>query len=304
MKKNNNIGVLIVIIILLIVFVPSAIYGTYHHFKNKALGGNPNKEFYHEGKLYFYNNDKLLGTYECVSDNCGYATNYVDSNYLFESFNKEKNEIKGNDDFAFISDNNKVILYDIKKQTKIIEYKEVKNYSTGISGNYYILKNENDLWGIISVTNTVNLIIPFDYQYLGLKEKYDLNEELDASKIIAKRNEMWEIITLKEKQLVNVSYEIIDYSDDLVVTKADRVYIYDYNNNQVLSGYDLETARLLESLAICTTSNGFYVVFNAKTNKIIKTLPITNNGEYIFTIEENNLVINQNDQTIETIALN
>ena len=70
--KKNNIGVLIIMIVLLIIALPAAIYGTYMHFQKDSLS-NKNKEFYYEGKLFFYDNDTLLGTYTCKSENCGYA---------------------------------------------------------------------------------------------------------------------------------------------------------------------------------------------------------------------------------------
>ena len=87
--KKNNIGVLITIILLLCIFVPAAAYGTYMHITNKTIDTNVNKDFYHEGKLYFYNGDTLIGKYICKTPECNYAKNSI-KNDVFEVFNNEE----------------------------------------------------------------------------------------------------------------------------------------------------------------------------------------------------------------------
>ena len=301
MKKNENIGVLIIMILLLCLIVPGAIYGTYMHFKDKALGGNPNKEFFYNGKLYFFDNDTLLGTYTCNSDNCGYATNSI-NNYEFEIYNIEQTPIKMiNNKYAFIKDNEIIKFYDIKTGRTIIDYKEIKNYSVGINSNNYLIKNVNDKWGMLNVSEDVKVVIPFQYDYLGLINKIN-NNEIDSSKLIAKDTMGWKIIDSSNNIIINLDYEIINYSDNYVIAKHNEYYkIFDFNNNEILNNYSVVKVELIDKLVISTINNGYLIICDG--NRIIKTLPASNNGEYSFKVEDNNLMIMQNNNIVETIAI-
>ncbi len=302
--KKNNIAALVTIILLLIVFLPGAIYGTYMHFKTSALGGNPNKEFYYNGKLHFYDGDKLIGIYNCETDNCGYATNYIAENQSFEEYNVLESEIKIiNNHYAFIKDGEKIYLYDVLTNNKIIDYKAIKNYSFGINGNYYIIKNSSDKWGMIEIYNNIKVVIPFSYDYLGLTKNITENKFVSANKLIAKSNNNWQLITNQNGVIINTLEPIHNYSNNFVVTKNNNInYIYTYSGNKVLENYIITEVLLLDYLAIAKTNTNYYLVYNANTNSVIKEYFI-NNDKYDFKIENNNLVVTKNNTVLETIAL-
>lgn len=302
--KKNKIGVLISIVFLLCIFLPGAIYGTYMHYKNEALGGNINKEFYYEGKLYFYNNDKLLGIYQCKTHNCNYAKNSI-HNEEFEEFNKEETIIKTiNNKYAFIEDGDKIVLFDIEKESSIIEYKEIKNYSIGIDGNYYLVKNNADLWGLIKVENSISVAIPNTYKYLGLTNKLSENNKLDASKLIAKTDSEWQLIT-KQNNIVLSSNELItDYSNYFVITSDSNKHIFNYSRENILGSYVVKDVQLFDSIAIAFIENiNMYMIYSAKTNTLIGTVPNSLNNDITFAVENETLLIKENNETIKTIAL-
>ena len=300
--KKNNIGVLITIIILLCISLPGAIYGTYMHNKDKALGGNPNKEFYHEGKLFFYNLDKLLGTYTCETDKCGYAKNSI-NNQNFDNFNSEATEIKLiNNHYAFIEDGEKIILYDVSTETKIIEYKEVKNYTIGIENDYYLVKNANNLWGMIKVADNVSVAIQNKYEYLGLKAKLNQNNKYDATRVIAKNAEGWKLITNDNNIVASSNSMIVDYSDYFIVTVDNK--LYDYNNNPIFDTYQLNNIKLIDRLAIAQVNNGMYQVYDSKMSNTLGSISVQNIEQTTFEITNGSLIVKENGSIIKTIALN
>lgn len=300
--KKNNIGVLITIIILLIVFIPGAIYGTYMHFANGSLEENPNKEFYFEGKLYFYQGEELLGTYTCITDNCEYEKNAIEDSHEIEAYNKTASEIEVvSERYAFIRDDNKVKFVDIKTGKAIIDYQAVKNYSVGIENDYYLIKNNEGLWGMMQITNKVEIVIPFQYNYLALANSFTSDGKIAASNIVALDETGWKIIDTSNNVLASIADEIKEYSSYFIINTKNQVF--DYNGNQILMGYTLDEIQLLDSLTIGLTSNNIYVIYNAKTNTIISTLFKEKNSNYNFKIENNTLIISANNAVIKTIAL-
>jgi len=299
--KKNNIGVLITIIILLCIFVPASIYGTYMHFISDSLDGNNNKDFYYNGKLYFYDGDTLLGKYTCVTEECGYAKNSI-NNQSFEDYNTEESEIGLiNKHYAFISDGDKIVLYDVKTETSIITYKEIKNYSLGIENDYYFVKNTSDLWGMIKVADNINVAIPNNYQYLGLNGNLTEENKYEANRIIAQTQSEWQLLTDQNNIVTNIDKMIVDYSDYFIATDDNK--IYDYNSMPIFEQYQLSNIKLLNTLAIALINNNTYYVYDSKKSNIVGSIPVTSDGEYTFEIQNNMLLVSIDGSVLKTIAL-
>ena len=138
MNNKYKKGSLTIIILLLIIVLPLTVVGIIYNNKQNNIE-NPNKEFYYDNKLYFYDNGgELIGKYECMYKNCDYAkiSNQDDEygiNYYKNSI--EKIEIINNQ-YAFIADykdeQNSVMLYDVKNNSLYASYKSVKNYGFGL----------------------------------------------------------------------------------------------------------------------------------------------------------------------------
>lgn len=300
--KKNNIKVLISIILLLIVFLPCAVYGTYMHLRNDALGGNINKEFYYDGKLHFYDGNKLLSTYTCKTEKCGYSKNDATSSYEFEAINNDASEIsKINNKYAFILDGESNYLIDLNTGKIIVEYVAIKNYSKGITGNQYIVKNNKGLWGMIQITDSAKITIPFEYEYLGLLNETETDGKVSVNKRIAKKDNKWLILNSANSILLETDNEIKSVSDKFVVTSQNQVF--DYSKNQILSEYALSEIQLLDNILIGLTSNNVYVIYSGNTKNIIGTIFKEADKEYEFTIEGKELLVNSGGVTIKTVAI-
>lgn len=300
--KKNNIGVLISIILLLIVFLPCAIYGTYMHLKNDAHGGNINKEFYYNGKLHFYDGNNLLSTYTCKTEKCGYSKNDITSTYEFESFNNSDTEItKINNKYAFVLDGSTNYLVDLNTGKSIVEYLAVKNYSKGITNNQYIVQNSNGLWGMLEISESIKITMPFEYKYLGLINETDSEGLIATNKIVAQKNNKWLVLNSANSILVENDNEIKNVYNKFIITTNNK--IYDYQNTQLLSEYNFNDIIVKDKIIIGLSSEIYYI-YNSATASIIGSLYKESNKTYDFIIKNDLLVIKADDMTIKTIALN
>ena len=153
MVMKNNKMVLPVIIILLIIFLPLTVIGSYKSLSKGTSLENPSKEHKYNNKLFYYDSEgKLLGTYECTSSDCDDAQTEIDDE--INDFYKEgdKNDIGVfNTDNVFIKDNDKIYLYSLGTKIKLLTLNMLKNYNSDIEGNYLIVKNEENLYGLFDL---------------------------------------------------------------------------------------------------------------------------------------------------------
>ena len=269
MKKNKNIT-LILLILLLLISSFLAIWGYLQNQKgvNKQVKlENVNKEFKFNNKLYFYNESNLLGTYDCKTEKCDYATGVLDDKtYALNYYDKAKEEkIKMIlNKYAFISDDDKVLLYDIVNKRVINTFKAVKNYEIGIDNNYYILKDMNDKWGVMKIAETPELIIDYKYDFIGLHNELNEGNTLLKSDIFVIKNvNGWKLID--NKGLDKSSYitnQIHDYSDKYIITKVGNYYyINNRESGNLLMSNAYSYARFINKyIALVDTDNVFYIM--------------------------------------------
>ena len=315
--KNKKIT-LWVIIFLLILFLPITIFSTVMHYQNtRPKEENPSHEFKYDGKLYFYQDNTLLGTYSCqnFAEYCDYADSVVNSTY---SLNEKKieNTIKlpiANKRFVFLRDSkteelaeSNIILYDLSLKREIGKYKEVKNYGIGIENDYYIMKNENDLWGIVSFEEGINLKIPFTYDYIGLTNKINSETNKVESNIFAVQKEgKWRLIDINGATFTEeINSEIFSYNNEYIILKE--------NSNMRLVNYSLEEIigsvkyinfynKYLEIIDI----NNLYYLYDLNTNIRVSNNYLVNSIEDIaLEIVNNEIQIIKNGNIEETIAIN
>lgn len=314
--KNKKIS-LWVIIILLIILLPITIFSTTMHFKNKPQEVNPNHDLKYNGDLYFYKDNRLLGTYHCQNFNeyCDYAVTRVKSDYSLDERQLEE-EIKLpiiDDRFVFITDsktqereNSEILLYDLSFEKVIARYKEIKNYGIGISGDYYIMKNQDNLWGVVSFSNGINLHIPFQYDYIGLIDKIDNETQKIASNIFAvSKNGVWQLIDINNAtftdELIN---EIFTYNNEYIVQKEfDTMKLIDYKNNLYLDSYKYINFYN-KYIEILTINNEFYLYDLNGNKKVSNTYMVNSIEEVKLQTEDNKIQIIKNGKLEETIAIN
>lgn len=315
MQKRKS--TFIIIVVLLILFVPLAIGSTYFHFKNKSpIIENPNQEFLHNGKLYFYDNNTLLGTYTCENiDYCDYAIsrNSLLSNTLEHKEGTIKKMALIENRYAFLMDtttatlnNTEIILYDVKEQKELERYKEVKNYGIGINNNRYIVKNKEDKWGVLEFSRTVNVKIPFEYDYIALKDQIDVTtNQLVAKEFAVAHDRTWYLIDENNNRVSETLTETIaSYSEDAIITSnGTTMRILDYQGREKIGGNYKYLNFCKNYIAIVDESNIFYLYDMENNKEIGNRYNVENPDDLTFEITEQYIRVMVGEELIENVAI-
>lgn len=316
MMKNRKIT-LWVIIVLLIIFIPITIFSSIMHFKNAdPLVENKNHDFKYNGKLYFYNKNELLGTYTCKNTDgyCDYAVTTVKSNYSLDEKKLEKSTKLSliDNQYAFLMDakttdlaTSQIFLYDVLSNKMLAKYMEVKNYGVGIEDNYYIVKNTNNKWGVISIGEKLNVEIPFEYDYIGLANREN-NEtgEIEADIFAVLKEDKWQLIDVNEAAFTDLlSNEIVSYNSKYVVVKdVDFVSLMDFNNMRYLNMY--QYINFYDKyLTIIDSLNQFYLYDLNSNMKVSESYSVSSIEDVDLENSQNEIIIKINGETKERIAI-
>ncbi len=314
---QNRKSTLIVIIVLLILFVPLAIVSTILHFQNKnTVVENANHEFFYEGKLYFYKNEELLGTYTCQNtDYCDYAVSKNNFEYDLLEHKEEKAEkiTLINDRYAFIIDTTtdklneaEIILYDLKIKKEIGRYQEVKNYGIGIDHNNYLVKNNEGLWGVLQFYDGVNLKIPFTYSYMALSDQKDATSNLISSDIISVlKDGSWYLIDINNNKLTeNFTDKIVTYNNEYVVTSNNStMHLSTYTGTERLSGEYQYLKLCGKYLAIVDQNNSFYFYDLVNNKEVSLRHSIKDPNTLRFDVTNESIKVYSGTEMIENIAI-
>ena len=280
------------IIVLLVIFAPLATYGTFMHFKHQVpkeevVDPNPNKEFYHNGILYFYDENKeLLGTYTCNGE-CGYAKSIIDEDvYGIKNYYQEgtlENIEVANKDYVFLEDAGKISLYSISINKAIIQYQSLKDYHTSLDGNLILAKKDNK-WGILSL-DTMQTILPFEYDFLSLPNIMK-DDKLSTDELIALKDNKWYIID-KEGNTKNTGLTdtILAYNSRYILTSKNE--LYDYNNNSIKISFPYKTVTIVGKYLVFVTNNNVVQVYDNLDIGVIKTAIIGDYKTIEFKISDN-----------------
>ncbi len=302
------------IIVLLIIFVPTAIYGTVKHFQGTHVEEeNPNHDFKYNGKLYFYNQDTLVGTYTCnYVNNCNLAkTSTKSESSLAEPVSEENQELPViKNRYAFLTDTNQkeeglISLYDIELQRVIGTYKQVKNYGIGIVGDYYILQNDDDLWGVISFKNGVNVHIPFQYDYIGLANHIDENENKISSGVFAVyRENSWQLIGADGATYTEtLAEDLFSYNNEYIVIKLEnQMKLMDYKERVYLE--NLNYINFYNKyLEIIDLNSNFYLYNLSTSEQVSQMYPVTSIEDIELVTDYDEIQVNYKGSLEEIIAI-
>lgn len=293
MQKENK-SILVIIIVLLIIFLPLSLLGIYLNFANVLtdktdtdLSNNSNissNEKYKDGTLYFYDSDNnLLGTYNCVSTKCSYGKSIIDdTDYSIDYLNTKSQDFNiVNNRFIFINDENKYKLYDITNKKVIAEYDQVKNYNNMMQDDLYIVMSNNK-WGVVKIGETIETIIDFQYDFIGLIDNIDSSTNLlNSDNYVVKKDGIWYIVD-KENDLISnpLSNEIASYNDVLIGVKSeDTYYLYDYYGQRKLeiTGFNY-ISFTNKYINIVDKNNNLYVYDYINDKKISDDIKLDNNN--------------------------
>ncbi len=205
-----------------------------------------NKENYSyvDGKLIFKDiNKATVGEYNCENkdDNLCYVAyysnedNFDTTKYVYENgidVDIVSDILKNR--FVIIYDNpntdiDSIILYDIKNNKELGKYKLVKE----LNDNSFILKNEEDLYGVISFDSEAKTTVDFKYSYIGYIK--------DSNALVVKDNNEYFLTDFNGKKLSSgLEGEIKAFNDKFISAKIDgNIILYNYNAERVTSSnYD------------------------------------------------------------------
>ena len=263
--KNKKVPI-IVYSLLLVIVLPLTVYSVYLHYEGYGIGKerdrNVNKLFKFEGKLYFYDEDILVGTYTCKTTDC----------------DGMKNQIKGlyNNRYAFITDGGVTMLYDAlgdNEVSKVVgEFNGVKNYTAGLAKQRFIVMSKDNLWGVIDLSGSFpNLIISYKYNYIGLKKALDEDEKLylQSNRYVAYDGANWKIINDRDTILsVNITEPIRNYDDNSIITLNNNVYrVYDYNQHKILEN-DYKFANYINNYILLVDFSNIVYLYNKSSGNV------------------------------------
>lgn len=296
---------LITIIVLLVIFLPIGVFGTIKSFsttKPDVKDDNPNKEFKYNNKLYFYYNDKLLSTYECST--CTLATSSIDDiNYHTNYYKSENNELASviNEYYGLFKENDNIILYNLVNSKKIDAYKSIKNYNIDATSKFAITEKSNGM-GVIFF-DLSSSPIPNEYEYISLPA-HIIDNKLDTSKFIVKKDNMWSIISAnKEVDVAPIIDEIVDFNDNYYITYANDTYhVYDRNNIEYLENLPKTNVYGVGKYIFVLNNNQLFIYENC-LSPVIKIMELPNYNSIYFYQNNNEVDIMIDGNLQETLEL-
>ena len=303
-------------IIFLIITLPLAGIGTYYHLeKEKHI--NKKQEFKFDGKLYFYNNKELLGTYTCENFNeyCDYAPIKAKKEYKLDEYPNEtgrKSTLMENQ-YALLFDTKTsllteadILLYDVKNGKTMGQYKEIKDYGIGIDNDLYIIKNTDGLWGVLSLADGVDLKIPFGYTYIGLKESVsELTGKIEANLFAVLKDGTWKLVDVNNTELTSgFTEEIFSYNEEYVVTtNNDKMTLLNYKGEIALEGSYKYLNFHNKYIVIMDEANKFYLYDIQQRSKVSEEHLITSIDDVVLSTEGSAITITINDVIAETVTV-
>ncbi len=297
----NKKTVLATIIALLIIFVPLTIASYFLKEKENPFDKNPGHDFYYKEMLWFYEGNDLINTYHCNTTSCDYAEYVIDDediNY-YKDGNLKKSEVINNN-YVFIKDGALTNLYSLDYGKVLQSYKQVKTYNTKVFDNTYILQNQDNLWGAISVSENINSVLPFEYSFVGLRDNLNEDGSLNTDMFIVSKNNKWYLVSKdNEKKSSEFDSKIVDFNDKLIVTKGSSYHIYNYDKNEYLIDYNINDYGLVKDYLLIISNNMLYI-YKDISNGYLKSYNVSS-GKLNTEIENNKIIIKIGENVIDTL---
>ena len=304
MLTKNKKGVFALILVLLMVAIFASVTGIvlkvagYKVQSDATMGApvNSDKNFKHEGYLYFYDdNANLIGVYKCENPQalCDYAPLEIDDETYDIRYYKPSVTKTSliNNRYAFIIDSETTD--DEKKISKLIDvttgevlnnYQAVKNYGVGIEDDIFIVFADNNKWGAISLAgNTPKTLLDYNYIFIGGLSRLNSEGKLIADTLAVILEEYWLIVDQSMGALTDKIYDqLIDYNGShLVIKFGINCYLYDFNGNKLLlsSGYK-DITFTGKYINLLSNSNELLVYNPTTSSYVTPSLSVPLGAEY------------------------
>jgi len=243
MSKKSKIINIINIIFILLIALGVSLYLLF--FNKEEEKPKPPEEsvviekdnyIYDNGSLKLLNNkDEVIGIYSCTDkevEKCYVASlsnedEFDTPIYVDEEDNLlEKKSKIYNNRFVFIYDEDKIVLYDLEKETKTGEYSLVK--SGALDKDIVVVKNQEEKYGLIEFSLTdANTVLEFEYDYLGIVSS--------DSKFVAKDGTYSYLVDKNGNVLTSkIRGNIRNFSDKYISVYDEGYSLYDYQGQKIL----------------------------------------------------------------------
>jgi len=243
MSKKSKIITIISIIFILLIALGVSLYLLF--FNKEEEKPKPPEEsvviekdnyIYDNGSLKLLNNkDEVIGIYSCTDkevEKCYVASlsnedEFDTPIYVDEEDNLlEKKSKIYNNRFVFIYDEDKIVLYDLEKETKTGEYSLVK--SGALDKDIVVVKNQEEKYGLIEFSLTdANTVLEFEYDYLGIVSS--------DSKFVAKDGTYSYLVDKNGNVLTSkIRGNIRNFSDKYISVYDEGYSLYDYQGQKIL----------------------------------------------------------------------
>ena len=171
----------------------------------------------------------------------------------------------------------------------------LKNYNSDIEGNYLIVKNEENLYGLFDL-NAGNFKIKPSYDYMALANKTD-GEVIKSDKIIVEKLKGYYLIDKEDNSLTSTfGVPIYDYNDNLIISKNNDIYsFYTYNGDNILSDLSINNYEYFNDyIIILTSSSNEIIIYNSKSSTIEKRYTPIETDSLSYEINDNQIIIKNN----------
>lgn len=267
--KNKKI-VLITIVVLLIIFLPLTIAGYFLQLDENPLEENPKHELFYKGYLWFYDEEnKFLSKYECLTEKCEIASSTIDDAIYGIKYYQEGTleKIPQLNNYVFINDGALIYLFNLENGKVLTTYKEIKNYNTKTENNVYILKNNKDIWGALTIGNNLNKVLDYEYDFIGLGNKVNEYGVLKTDKFIVLKDNKWYIVDQNNSAISGViDNPIVEFNNEYIFSQSDeKIRIYSYDNYEYLIDYKIKDYLLEDKYIGIVTDEMLYIYENLGT---------------------------------------
>lgn len=296
---------LITIIVLLVIFLPLGVFGTIKHFsvpkKVDENLDNPNKDFIHNNKVYFYFGGRLVSTYDC--DNCSLPNTIInDEDYHTNYYNGGTYAIDGVIDtfYSIFKKGDSYILYNIVSKNVINEYKEIKNYNVEATSDF-LINHKDSGWGI-TFFEIGKTSIPSEYDYIALPAHL-IDGKLDSSRFIAMKNSLWFVLNDDGTSIHNaIRSEITDFNNNYYITYDNGYHVYDYNDVEYLSGLPKTNVYGVGDYLFIVNNKQLFIYKDAR-GAMVKFVTLPDYDTLYFSTSERGIDIIIDGNVTETLEL-